>query len=603
MTKRLVALIGAAVIVLAACNTGTPTTAPGSGQPQGSGPAATEPAGGLAEEQILKIYLSDTDPATLNPAAAQDSVSIAVLDSIHRPLLYYDADLALVPSLAEALPEISNEGKTLTFKIRAGASYADGDPIVAGDIVRAFQRLLDPRAANPYAYIACDLAGAEALLGAELGCGTGATPTDDAAIDALLEETGVSAPDDTTVVVDLKQPATYFGSIMAMWIAMPQKEEWTAFAEAADLGCVRPVHDRHLGPQRPDHARSEPQLVRRREADPDRDPDAHRWRSCRRRLRRSSRATSTLVTVSEPGHPARRAGSGAAAPDPGPAQLAITYYDYTNCQAGEDKCPEQTGTSDGKSATQNKNFRIALTQAVNKQQFIDLTFGGIGEIANSVVMPGIPGYDADYNPYPYDTAAAQAAMATAHHGARRRRRTRDEDGAVTAADLGPMRFGYNCNAGHLPRVAFLAEAWRTTLGFAETSVRHLVHRTSPTFLQERPAGRVRHQPRRLGCRLPAREEPARPVRLRWRQQQRPVLQPGVRCRFNDAATIADPAEQEAKYIEAQQHRRRRRRRHLPPLRPDPLPRPAVRQWPDVRPRRITRTSATCSTRPSQCSEH
>src|SRR6185295_14621875 len=79
----------------------------------------------------------------------------------------------------------------------------------------------------------------------------------------------------------------------------------------------------------------------------------------------------------------------------------------------KDKSPAETGTADGRSATANKNFRIALTQAVNKQQFIDLTFGGLGQVANGMVMPGIPGYDADYNPYPFDVDAAKAAMATA----------------------------------------------------------------------------------------------------------------------------------------------------------------------------------------------
>src|SRR6185503_179431 len=107
MTKRLVALIGAAVIVLAACQPGNPTGAPSSGGPAGSGGASSGTGGGLAEDQTLKLYLSDTDPATMDPQAAQDSVSIAVIDATSRGLLYYDKDLNLVPALAEALPEVS----------------------------------------------------------------------------------------------------------------------------------------------------------------------------------------------------------------------------------------------------------------------------------------------------------------------------------------------------------------------------------------------------------------------------------------------------------------------------------------------------------------
>src|SRR4029078_3945363 len=35
--------------------------------------------------------------------------------------------------------------------------------------------------------------------------------------------------------VSLKQAATYFGSIMAMWVFAPHPASWTSYAEAADL--------------------------------------------------------------------------------------------------------------------------------------------------------------------------------------------------------------------------------------------------------------------------------------------------------------------------------------------------------------------------------
>ena len=69
--------------------------------------------------------------------------------------------------------------------------------------------------------------------------------------------------------------------------------------------------------------------------------------------------------------------------------------------------------------TMNKDFRIALTQAIDKKAFIDATFAAVGEPANSFVMPGIPGYQADLDPYPFDLAAAKASM---DQGARRDRR-------------------------------------------------------------------------------------------------------------------------------------------------------------------------------------
>lgn len=550
MTKRIVALFGAAVIVLAACQPGTPTTAPGGSGPAGSqGTGASQGTGNLDPDQVLKLYLSSEDPATLDPAAAQDSVSISVIDAIHRPLLYYDKDLNLVPALAEALPEASADGKTLTFKLRSGIKYADGSPIVAGDFVRAFQRLLDPRAANPYAYIACDLAGAEALLGADLGCGTGATPTDDATIDGLLENTGVEAPDDTTVVVNLSRPATYFSSIMAMWIAVPQPESWTAYAEAADLGASGPFkvdtwdHGaliKLVPNENWDGSAGTKPTLKAIEYQIGGDPEAAL----------ASFEAGDIDTVVVPGTSIRRVEQD---PNLKPLiqdlpQQAITYYDFANCQAGDDKCPPQTGTADGKSATANKNFRIALTQAVNKQQFIDLTFGGLGQVANGMVMPGIPGYDADYNPYPYDVAKAQEAMTKALQELG----TTDTDGdtKVTAADLGVMKFGYNCNAGHLPRVAFLAEAWRTSLGFAETSF-DISCSDFPTFLQERPAGKYHVSRDGWGADFPHAKNQLDLLVCGSGNNNSQYCNKEFDAKFNEAATITDPDAQVAKYIEAQ----------------------------------------------------
>lgn len=547
MTKRLVALISAAVIVLAACQPGTSTTAPGS--PGASGGGGETQSSGLAPDQVLKLYLSSEDPATMDPQAAQDSVSIGVIDATSRPLLYYDKDLNLVPALAEALPTSSNDGKTLTFKLRTGLKYSDGSAIVAGDFVLSAQRLLDPRLANPYAYIACDLAGAEALLGAGLGCGTGATPTDPAKIDALLKTTGVEAPDDNTVVVNLSRPATYFSSIMAMWVFVPHPASWTKYAEAADLIASGPFkvetwdHNAEIklvpNPSWDGTAGTKATLT---EVDYliGGDPEAAL----------ASFEQGALDTVVVPGTSIRRVEQDPALKDliKDLPQQAITYYDYANCQAGPDKCPAQTGTADGKSATANKDFRIALTQAVNKQQFIDLTFGGIGQVANGMVMPGIPGYDADYNPYPYDVAAAKTHM-TAALAALGTTDT-DGDGAVTPKDLGVLKFGYNCNAGHLPRVAFLAEAWRTGLGFAETSF-DISCSDFPTFLQERPAGKYNISRDGWGADFPHAKNQLDLLVCGSGNNNSQYCNPAFDAAFNEAATIADPAQQKQKYIDAQ----------------------------------------------------
>jgi oligopeptide transport system substrate-binding protein len=497
MHRRLLAAIGALSIAVGACGGTSPTTAPATQAPGQSPGAATEApsqgggGGNLAADQVMRVYVSDTDPETLTPYHAQDAVSISVLQNVHRGLLYYDKDLNLVPMVAKALPEISADSKTFTFQIRDGAVYSDGSPIVAADFVRAARQTLNPLLANPYNYILCPIAGAEQLT----ECGGTVDGKDEAALNAALDNLGVTAPDDKTVVFTLGSATSYFSQLAAMWVLYPIKEEWIdpstgLLTDAAIVGQGSGpfiIKDWQHGSQitlvqNPNwYGDVKPTLT---EVDVMiGGPLEQAYQSYANGDLDSVQVTNTAIIHQIDADPTLKA---EAHDTP---VMSVVYYDFANCQdptatAESPKCPKGGGP-DGKPPTTNKNFRIALTQAIDKQEFINVTYGGLGVPASSSVMPGIPGHD-DYDPYPFDIAAAQQHMATALQ----EMGTTDTngDGAVTAADLGTLSFGYNCNAGHLPRVTYLAEHWRTALGFSETQFD--IHCTDfPTFLKERPNGK------------------------------------------------------------------------------------------------------------------
>jgi ABC-type transport system substrate-binding protein len=96
----------------------------------------------------------------LDPVGAEDLYSATVIAQIYEGLLSYHylrRPMTLQPSLAEAMPEVSKDGLTWTFKIRKGVRFHDnpafpegkGREVVAEDFVYSWKRLADPRSLSP----------------------------------------------------------------------------------------------------------------------------------------------------------------------------------------------------------------------------------------------------------------------------------------------------------------------------------------------------------------------------------------------------------------------------------------------------------------------
>jgi len=472
MRKRLFGIMASVAVIAAACggaSTSTaPSTAPASTAPGASSsaaPSAAPSTADMAANQVLHIDLGN-EPPTLDPSKAQDSTSIAVLHAITRPLVYFDKDLKVVPSLAEKW-DFSADGKTLTFHLR-DATYSNGDPIVAADLVYSWKRLVDPRTAAPYSYVTAEIAGAPELLAL---AGAKPAPTD-AQIQTLLDKLGVAAPDPKTFVVTLNTPATYFVTAAALWVFAPIQEKWIT-----SPGATEAANFVSSGPYLLSEWNHNSEIVLK--------PNP-KWYGDQKSILTEIDMTMTaepaqaqaafeageLDMVLPPTEDIKRIQADATL---GPQVLqvptfGITYYDFGNYQ------DPKLATSKNPGPTANKDFRIALSQAIDKKAFIDATFSGVGAVANSIVMPGIPGYDKALDPYPYDLAAAKDHMQKALTAL----------GKSSAADLGKLTLGFNTGSGHETKVAFLAEAWRQAFGLqteqigSEWSV-FLTARTAGTY--------------------------------------------------------------------------------------------------------------------------
>lgn len=439
--RKTLALLPAFALVLAAC-----------GQQGDASPdaAATDGAetSAPATEQVLRLDIS-SEPPTLDPNQASDSVSLAVLHSIVRPLVWFDEELNAVPEggLAESW-EISEDGTEFTFTIRADATYSDGTDITADDFVYSWKRLVDPRIAAPYSYVMSDLVGGEEALGATCleipaedppeDCDEESEVLTDEAIDTMLEGLGVEAVDAKTLHVTLARPATYFLYIAALWVTAPINQEWiegTQPMEPENYLASGPFmmetweHESQIVLVPNPEWYGEPPILTEVQMGMRGEPTAQLAAYEAGEIDMVSVPLAEVARVTEDPELADEVTRGAG--------FSIEYFGF-DMEAGP--------------AAESPALRYALTQSIDRQQLIDVAFSGVGVPADSSVPPGMFGHQPGIG-IEYDPAAAEASMATAL----------EELGVTDASEI-QLQLGYNLEAGHEPRVEFLQEQWRQALG-------------------------------------------------------------------------------------------------------------------------------------------
>jgi oligopeptide transport system substrate-binding protein len=459
--KRLLSLVGVVAIIAAACGGTATSAAPGSVAPGASGePSAA--TGGLAAEQVLRLYLAAEDPHSLDPAVAETSTDIAILHSLNRGLMYFDQEQNVVPALAADMPEISADGLTYTFTLR-DAKYSNGDPIVAEDLVYAWKRLIDPRTAATYGAIISDVDGGQEILDLA-GKDPAAT---DAEIDAALDNFGVAAPDPKTFVVTLDHPTGYFLDLAALWGTAPYQQKWIETPNAFEA-----ENYVSSGPFKLGSWTHQAEIV----------------------LVPNTEYYGTQPTLQE-----IRYHIGG---DPAASQLSFEAGEYDMVKAPPDQVPRITadptlgalvkalptvifdywgfdsssettykGADHTPGPTANRHFRRALAMAIDKEALLATAYGGQGQVAGSPMPPGVPGHQPDIG-LPFDVEAAKAELAMAL----------EELNYSDVSEVPTLSFGFNTDAGHDIPAAFMQDQWLTNLGIKS----ELKGVTFDQFVVERP---------------------------------------------------------------------------------------------------------------------
>jgi len=95
------------------------------------------------------------DPRNLNPLFSNPdaaSVEQQVARLAFEPFVDLDSRGRPLPALLQALPTrenggISPDGRTISYRLRAGVRWSDGQPVTSGDVLFTLRAILDPR--NP----------------------------------------------------------------------------------------------------------------------------------------------------------------------------------------------------------------------------------------------------------------------------------------------------------------------------------------------------------------------------------------------------------------------------------------------------------------------
>ena len=97
-----------------------------------------------SSNEILKVGTTEELSGIFNPMYSSTAYDQWVVNMVYQSLIGYDANSELKPILAEELPEVSEDGMTVTYKLRADQKFSDGSTLDGDDVKYSFTLMADP---------------------------------------------------------------------------------------------------------------------------------------------------------------------------------------------------------------------------------------------------------------------------------------------------------------------------------------------------------------------------------------------------------------------------------------------------------------------------
>ncbi len=220
--------IVALALTVSACGSDSSSSTTASSSDTQFAPDTAAPSGAKQGGDLTVIAASDVD--YIDPGAAYYQFTFMVTAATQSSLeAYAPADVEEpTPLLASAAPTVSDDGKTITYKLRDDVMFSpappDGDQswkpraATAADVKYAIERALLPGVPNGFVqnYLSGVVGMPEAIKAAQDNPTAGAP-----------DISGITAPDDTTLVIKLKDTSS-LGVIGALTlpVSAPVPEEY-----------------------------------------------------------------------------------------------------------------------------------------------------------------------------------------------------------------------------------------------------------------------------------------------------------------------------------------------------------------------------------------
>lgn len=331
---------------------------------------------GAPDRSTIVDSRDNYDPRSLDPALSTDVPTGRAVAYVFDGLTAFTPDARVEPALAERW-DVTPDGLRYTFHLRRGVTFSDGTPFTSRTVISSWQRALDPATKGGRGEPLLPIRGAKAFA-----AGSGRAIS------------GLSAPNDSTVVVELEEPLGIFPKLLAMPVAAIVPPSVPAnFGE-------RPVG---TGPWRLVEWKHDDYLLFAR--NPTYWGGAPKAESLRARI------------ISEPSTSV--------------AEFESGNVDVLLIPAGETRQWEEDaskrrllmsvpalqlvyiGINATRGPLRDKRVRQAINMAIDRDLILDRLISGRGRLAAGVIPPSLGGADTMRAAYPFDTTRAKQLLAEA----------------------------------------------------------------------------------------------------------------------------------------------------------------------------------------------